>query len=129
MSTQTTDEAAWLANPYTYRNNRGTAKTANGRFIRFGIPEPKGKEKPTDLKGSDRIGFEEVEITADMVGSKVAVFKGVEIKGYGDRLKPGQISWHNFLLGHGARSEIWKELKSGEIEITKEALHESTAKN
>jgi len=122
MSTKTTDEAAWLANPYTYRNNRGTAHTNRGRFIRFGIPEPRGKETADDLKGSDRIGFEEIEVTADMVGSKVAVFKGVEIKGYGDSLKPGQISWHNFLLEHGARSEVWKELNSGEIEIIKERI-------
>ena len=129
MSTQTTDEAAWLANPYTYRNNRCLAYRKDGSYIgRCGIPEPKGHERPEDKKGSDRIGFEEVVITSEMVGSKVAVFKGVEIKGYGDRLKPGQISWHNFLLGHGARSEIWKELKSGEIEIIKEAIDESTAK-
>jgi len=124
MSTQTTDEAAWLANPYTYRNNRCVAYRKDGSYIgKCGIPEPKGKEKPTDLKGSDRIGFEEVKITADMVGSKVAVFKGVEIKGYGDQLKPGQISWHNFLLEHGARSEIWKEQKNGDIEIIKERIN------
>lgn len=121
MSTATTNDAAWNANPYTWRNNRGTAKL-NGKLVRFGIPEPRGREHDYDMKGSDRIGFEQVVITPDMVGQTVAVFKGVEIKGYGDRLKSGQIRWHNWLLESGAKSEIWKEKQDESIEIIKDKI-------
>lgn len=107
MTTAEVNDAAWRAHPWTYRNNRGCAKTTDGRFIRFGIPEPKGKEKPTDKKGGDRIGFDEVVITPEMVGKKIAVFVNIEIKGDGDVLKPGQISWHDFVIAHGGISEIW----------------------
>jgi len=107
LTTSEVNDAAWVAHPYTYRNNRGCVKTEDGRFIRFGIPEPKGKEKPDDMKGGDRIGFDEVVVTPGMVGKKIAVFASVEIKGDGDRLKSGQIAWHNFVLAHGGRSEIW----------------------
>lgn len=122
MSTASVTDAAWLANQLTWRNNRGTAETKNGRFIRFGIPEPRGREIDDDMKGSDRIGFEQIVITADMIGKTLAVFKGIEIKGAGDRLKPGQIAWHNFLIDHGARSEIWIEKADGTIDIVKEKI-------
>lgn len=39
MSTATVNDAAWKKYPYTWRNNRGTANL-NGKFVRFGIPEP-----------------------------------------------------------------------------------------
>ena len=108
MTTSEVNDAAWQSHPWTYRNNRGCARTDDGRFIRFGIPEPKGREKPEDKKGGDRIGFDEVVITPDMVGKKIAVFTSIEVKGDGDRLKPGQVSWHNFVINHGGKSEIWK---------------------
>ena len=122
MSTASVTDAAWIANPFTWRNNRGTAETKNGKFIRFGIPEPRGRESDDDLKGSDRIGFEQIVITADMVGKTLAVFKGVEVKGAGDRLKSGQIAWHNWLLNHGASSEIWEEQSDGTIKIISEVI-------
>jgi hypothetical protein len=123
MSTATVNDAAWLAYPFTWRNNRGTA-ILNGKYVRFGIPEPRGRESDDDMKGSDRIGFTPVIITPDMVGSTVAVFTGIEIKGHGDRLKPGQRKWHSFLLDHGARSEIWIELADGTIDVIREEMDE-----
>lgn len=123
MSTATVNDAAWAANPYTWRNNRGTAMLKD-KFIRFGIPEPKGHETDDDYKGSDRIGFEQVTITPDMVGKTVAVFKGIEIKGRGDRLKEGQRRWHSFLIEHGALSEIWLEQKDGTIKVVKDKIDE-----
>src|SRR5574344_16394 len=108
MTTSEVNDSAWQAHPWTYRNNRGCAKTEDGRFIRYGIPEPKGRKEPDDaLKGGDMIGFDEVTITPDMVGKTVAVFTNIEVKGDGDRLKEGQVRWHNFVLEHGGRSEIW----------------------
>lgn len=121
MSTATVNDAAWLAYPFTWRNNRGTA-ILNGKYVRFGIPEPRGRESDDDLKGSDRIGFTPVVITPEMVGLTVSVFTGIEIKGHSDRLKEGQRRWHNFLLGHGARSEIWIERADGTINVIKEPI-------
>ena len=116
------DEAVWLENPFTWRNNRGTAQTKHGQFIRFGIPEPRTPEREDDMKGGDRIGFTPVVVTADMIGRTIAVFTSIEEKTVHDRLKEGQKRWHNFVIEHGGISEIWQESKNGEIEITKEAF-------
>lgn len=109
MTTKQLDEQAWKAHPYTFRNNRGGVKTAFGGYITFGIPEPPHgrKEKDSDLKGGDRIGWTEVEITPNMVGTTVAVFTNIEIKSPGDTLKQGQIAWHNKVIQHGGISKIW----------------------
>jgi hypothetical protein len=119
MTTAELNDKAWRDYPYTYRNNRGCVR-AGSRFIRYGIPEPKGNKEDDDaMKGGDRIGFSEVVITADMVGKTVAVFTSIEVKGDGDRLKSGQIRWHNFVLKHGGISEIRKgngEIIRAEIE-------------
>lgn len=121
MTTQEISDAAWVAFPFTYRNNRGVAqatyikKQTDGsgkiskRIIRYGIPEPKGNETDADYKGGDRIGWATIEITPDMVGEKIAVFTSIEIKGPGDKLKTGQIKWHNLVIRHGGISEVWTE--------------------
>jgi len=110
MTTKEIDDAAWFKYPFTYRNNRGVAKTKKG-FIRFGMPPPPaGKQKDT-LKGGDRIGFTPVVVTPDMIGKKISIFTNIEIKGPGDKLVQGQIDWHNFVLNHGGISEIWYEDK------------------
>lgn len=127
MSTSTVTDAAWQVYPYTWRNNRGCLM-AKGQQVRYGIPEPRphkqmdGKFREDDdaMKGGDRIGFTEVTITLDMVGSKLAVFTNIEIKGTGDILKSGQLKFHDFILDHGGISEIWKEHLDGTIEIIKE---------
>ena len=108
MTTSELSDAAWGKHPFTYRNNRGCAKTDHG-FIRYGIPEPKGNHEDDDaMKGGDRIGFSEVEITPEMVGRRIAVFTNIEIKGPRDHLKSGQIRFHNFVIDHCGISEIWK---------------------
>jgi hypothetical protein len=118
MTTKQLEDLAWTVYPYTYRNNRGIFRVGKS-FIRCGIPEPRGNEKPDDKKGGDRIGWTPVEITSDMVGKTLAVFINIEIKGPGDTLKPGQIKWHNFVLEHGGLSEIWYDdgmIIKGEID-------------
>ena len=122
MTATEISDAAWVQNPFTWKNNRGWAFT-KGAYIRYGIPTPTGnKEKDSDPKGGDRIGFREIEITPDMVGKKIAVFTNIEIKTVNDRLKSGQTWWHNFVLEHGGFSEVWKENKNGVIVVTKESI-------
>ena len=55
-----------------WRNNCGALKDADGRLIRFGVANP---------GGSDLIGWRSVTVTPDMVGSKVAIFLAIEVKG------------------------------------------------
>lgn len=103
---------------------------AKGRMIRYGIPEPSPhkqadgtfREDDDAMKGGDRVGLQQVVITPDMVGKTVAVFKNIEIKGYGDVKKSGQIRFHNFVLESGGLSEFWEEQKDGEIRIVKEKI-------
>lgn len=118
MKIKELDERVWLSHPFTWRNNRGTAQTSHGQFIRFGIPEPRTPERPDDMKGGDRIGFTEVKITPEMVGRTVAVFTNIEEKTDNDRLKPGQIRWHNFVIEHGGISKIIKSEGDKLSEIT-----------
>lgn len=56
-----------------FRNNTGCLRNAHGRTVCFGL-----------AKGSsDLIGWKTKEITADMVGQKVAIFTAVEVKDKG----------------------------------------------
>ena len=59
-----------------FRNNCGTALApdGSGRRIKYGVANP---------GGADLIGWESIEITPEMVGSKVAVFAAIECKGEG----------------------------------------------
>lgn len=125
MTTKQIDEAAWIKFPYTWPNNRGSGmlKTKTGqRYITYGFPPPpppkrkkvNGKmitESRDKLKGGDRIGWTEIEITPDMVGKKIAVFTNIEIKGPGDTIKKGQKDFHNLVLNHHGISQIWFENK------------------
>jgi hypothetical protein len=67
------------------RNNSGTAFYKNGDVVKFGVGNP---------GGSDLIGFTQVVITPDMVGTTVAVFTAVEAKT--GKLKPTK-DQENFL--------------------------------
>ena len=57
-----------------------------------------------------------------MIGQTIAVFTSIEEKTINDRLKAGQIAWHNFVIEHGGISEIWHEIKNGDIEIKKDRI-------
>jgi hypothetical protein len=121
MNIRELDDKAWLAFPTTWPNNRGVTRD----HIRYGIPTPQPKRQPDGSfrededakKGGDRIGFTEVIVTPEMVGKTLAVFTSIEEKTVNDTLKSGQRNWHNWVLEHGGISEIWRVLKSGEVEI------------
>jgi hypothetical protein len=127
-------QEAWLENPYLENNSRGSYnksyKVKKGKdkgkiktyFIPHGYPLPRRNETDDDMKGSDYIGPQVIEITPDMVGQKIAVFKGIEIKTFTDILKAGQIKFHNWLLSIGGLSEIHQEQKDGTIKIIKEPI-------
>ncbi len=66
-----------------YRNNRGAYQTKSGAWIRYGL----GNQRE---RGSDLIGWRELKITADMVGSTVAQFLAVETKSSDGRASTGQ---------------------------------------
>ena len=62
-----------------FRNQVGTYKIDGGRWITTGL----GVGSPDD------IGWKTLEITPEMVGSRVAVFVGIEVKKVGGR-KPSE---------------------------------------
>jgi hypothetical protein len=58
----------------------------------------------------DYCGWDEVLITQDMVGQKVAIFCGDELKSEHDRLRPEQKRLGQSLEGHGGR---WRVIHLG----------------
>lgn len=68
-----------------FRNNVGSYQDqSSGRWIQYGICNP---------GGSDLIGWKPVTITPDMVGSTIAVFTAVEVKGPHGKPTPAQINF------------------------------------
>ena len=61
----------------------------------------------------DSIGFDSIIITPEMVGKRVAVFVGTEIKTGKQQLNPDQIRWRDkILIPMGA---IHREVRDGEV--------------
>jgi hypothetical protein len=66
-----------------FRNNTGVLRDQHGRPVSFGL-----------CKGSaDLIGWTTRTITADMVGTRLAVFTSIEVKTPTGRLRPEQRQW------------------------------------
>lgn len=57
---------------------------------------------------SDLIGWSTIEITADMVGKKIAVFTGIECKAPKGRTSPAQKNFINNILSAGGISGVAK---------------------
>lgn len=74
-----------------FRNNVGTCKAADGRFVRFGLC----------TGSSDLIGLKSVVITPDMVGQRVAVFCAVEVKTPKGRVTEEQQRFLDFVKRSG----------------------------
>ena len=54
-----------------FRNNIGKLQDRRGQWVAYGVG---------GNGGSDNIGFTVIEVTPEMVGSKVAVFTAIEVK-------------------------------------------------
>lgn len=74
-----------------FRNHTGALKDNRGRMVRFGL----GAGSP------DIVGWKAIEITPDMVGQRVAVFVGIEIKIPGEQPRPDQNFWLSRLNAAG----------------------------
>lgn len=55
-----------------FRNNVGRLRDRFGNFIQYGVCNP---------GGSDLIGWRSVVVTPDMVGTRIARFMAIEVKG------------------------------------------------
>lgn len=95
---------------YRFRNNNGAFKDATGRMVRYGLGND-SKRVNEKFKTGDLIGWDEVVITADMVGKTVAIFASDEIKrsdwkpSNSDR-DVAQANWRDFVNKHGGRGRI-----------------------
>jgi hypothetical protein len=80
------------AGAVAFRNNVGAYKDKDGRHIQYGL-----------CKGSsDLIGWRSVEVTQDMVGSRIAVFMAIECKAEsGGRVQPEQANFLRVLAEAG----------------------------
>ena len=79
-----------------WRNNVGRLIDAQGRLVTFGL-----------CPGSaDLIGYVPVTITPEMVGMRLAVFAGVEVKRPGGRATSQQLQWLGAAQAAGSRAGI-----------------------
>jgi len=111
----------WTLYPTTFRNNVGSAwaggqdfrATKDGVFpVRKGdliIKNPGKVNYGLERGSADLIGYTIIEVTPEMVGSKVAVFTSVEDKSEKDKISLEQIIWLLRLRLDGAISEVFKE--------------------
>ena len=92
-----------------FRNNVGLFTTDNGDKIRTGL-----------CKGSsDLIGWVPVEITGEMVGKKVAIFLGIEIKSGRGRASRDQLNFIHQVRGAGGIAFITRSPEDASQELVK----------
>lgn len=89
-----------------HRMKDGKLLLDHGSPIRFGLYPG----------SSDMLGFREIVVTPGMVGWKLAIFQGIEIKTEHDRLSKEQRIWNRVLQEAGAIAEVW-HYNGKEIEI------------
>jgi hypothetical protein len=84
-------------NTRLFRNNVGAYKGREGQWVQFGL-----------MKGSgDLIGWEIIEITPEMVGTKIARFLSVEVKAEnGGRVSEAQKNWADRVNESGGRAVV-----------------------
>ena len=79
----------------------------NPRFCEFGLYSGAG----------DLIGWEEIIVTKEMIGKKLAIFTSEEIKSFTDRMSVAQKTWHDVVTMAGGNSDIIKEQKDGSVKV------------
>jgi len=91
-------------NKKLFRNNVGGLRTPNGGYIYFGLGNTgKGKGGSPDY-----VGWTETEITPDMVGKKVAIFTGIEVKSSCGTLTEQQIKWRERIISANGIYKVFK---------------------
>jgi hypothetical protein len=113
-------------NPMLFRNDCGVGYVGGKKFqVPFSgqffaeqgdivVINPKHISYGLHPGSGDFIGWETIIITKEMIGSKIAIFKSIEIKTERDRLKENQINWFNAVKKDGGIAELWKE-KNGKL--------------
>jgi len=84
-----------------FRNNVGTAKTSTGSVVKFGLCPG----------SSDLIGWTEIEITPEMVGKRMAIFTGLEVKTATGRASEKQKKFIERVIRAGGISGIVRSLE------------------
>lgn len=92
-----------------FRNQTGALPDPRtGRLVSFGL-----------AKGSaDLIGWRTIEITPDMVGSKVAVFCSLEVKTATGRLTDQQRNWMQAVLRAGGIAGVVRSVADAQRILT-----------
>lgn len=93
---------AWTGVVKSYA--KGVCELINARKQPFGL-----------LKGSSDIcGWKSVIVTPEMVGHKIAIFVGIEIKTIDDKLEPEQQKWLRWLVEAGAICGVARSVPEAE---------------
>lgn len=95
---------------YLFRNNRGAGKLANGQFLRWGLAND-SKPLGDRIKSGDLIGWEQIAIGPEHVGSIIARFLSVEVKRrdwkFAATLEEcAQVQWASIVNAQGGRAVI-----------------------
>jgi hypothetical protein len=70
-----------------------------------------GRRIVVGVKGmSDLLGFRSISVTPDMVGLKIAVFAGIEVKSAQGRMRDGQPEWLAMVKQAGGISGVVRSL-------------------
>ena len=98
------------AQTYLFRNNRGAGKLANGQFLRWGLAND-SKPLGDRIKSGDLIGWEQLVVTPELVGSVIARFLSVEVKRRdwkfaGTAEECAQVQWAAIVNAQGGRAVI-----------------------
>ena len=92
-----------------FRNNTGTLVDRNGRPVQFGL-----------CKGSaDLIGWTTRTITAEMVGTHVAVFTSIEVKTATGSLRPEQRQWLDTVQAAGGVAGVARSVADAQQLLTR----------
>lgn len=95
---------------YLFRNNRGAGKLANGQFLRWGLAND-SKPLGDRIKSGDLIGWEQLVVGPEHVGSTIARFLSVEVKRRdwkfaGTLEECAQVQWAAIVNAQGGRAVI-----------------------
>lgn len=95
---------------YLFRNNRGAGKLANGSFVRWGLAND-SKALGARIKSGDLIGWEQVTIGPEHVGSVIARFLSIEVKRRDWKFAAtaeecAQIQWAAIVNAQGGRAVL-----------------------